>query len=142
MRIQIYKKSASWSLSPEPVAEWRDSPTSDPDVNGDGIPDNYQVTSAWSQTGRLNAWYKYQERQNFDASEPIVLSKWECLICVFKVSSFNDDPQYTSWTPAQVSILWKLWTDWTVTWEIWAFFWVKTIDDVCLLREYREQCNC
>lgn len=141
LRCEIWMKD--W-VTLKSVAERRDSPTSDPDVSTppDWLPDNYFVTSWWPQANRLNAWYKYQERQNFDAEEIFWLPPWACLVPVVKVSAFIDDSWYDQSNDANFSVLWKLATDWSVSWDLWAFFEVETIDDVCMIRKYQEECWC
>lgn len=141
LRCEIWMKD--W-VNLRSVAERRDSPTSDPDVSTppDWLPDNYFVTSWWPQANRLNAWYKYQERQNFDAEEVFWLPPWACLIPVVKVSAFIDDNGYDQSKDANFSVLWRLATDWSVSWDLWAFFEVETIDDPCMIRQYQEECDC
>lgn len=146
LRVQLYSVAGDWTI--KPVAEWRDSPISDPDVdwptwaNPDWYPDNYQITAAWPQNDRRNQWYKHQERQSFDASERFRLEPDTCLVAVLKVSSFNDDPQYDASYPAQAWILWALASDWTVSWDNGAFIEIETIDNACIIKQHQEECSC
>lgn len=151
LRVQIYEVNTTWTNTIfEPIAEWRDSPTSDPDVTTtwwvawtDWIPDNYKVTSDITNTWtKLNRWYRFQERQNFYLKRDVWMRPWSCYVLVVKVSSVIDDPDYDISKPAQVAILGKLASDGSVSWDLWAYLNVKTIDDCCIIQNKAEDCDC
>lgn len=144
IRMQIYMLDPNaWTF--EPVAERRDSPISDPDVNWDWIPDNYKVTSDPTNTGtKLNRWYRYQERQNFYMKRDVWMTAESSFVLVAKVSTVIDDPAYDptvvpNW---QVSILGRISQTWWVSWDLWAYLNVKTIDDCCIIKTKSDWCNC
>lgn len=139
IRAQVYK---SYNGNTTVAWERRDSPISDPDATGDWLPDNYRVTAAWEVWNKLNQWYKYQERQTFIVEETILLEPGAKLFPVIKISSVNNDPDYDITRPAEFAILGELWSDWSVSWDKWALFQVKTEDDPCMIREIVADCNC
>lgn len=111
------------------VLESRYSPTSDP-TNGSRPPDNYWTSAGWSTWP--NAWFRYMERFPFAWDNLIELSEWDVVFFGVKVSSVIDDPDYDANRNAEFAILWKEWIAWWNSNDLWASFYIESIDDTCI----------